>query len=149
MLSNLWQQSIEIFTWTSSYSCIGMSSYSVIRIRFDIRSIIRSLEIAYRSLRVDLIFSRQRRSELSQRLQRSICRDIDIEISHQRDSHTRCIVPADMSGYDTIASCSSFIDITERIDNKIISNISSSFGKCMIFVDILQLLDSSIFSSSK
>lgn len=52
-----------------------------------------------------------------------------------------------MSGYDTVASCPSFIDIAERIDDEIVSDVSSSFRQGMVFVDILQLLDDRTCSS--
>lgn len=76
-----------------------------------------------------------------------ICRFLDIEIPHERDSQARCIVPADMRSDRTCSSRSSLIDIAVGIYEKIIADISPAFGERMIFIDILDLFDDSILAS--
>lgn len=151
MLSDIWQLSIKVSSWTSSIADISMSDNS----RYDDTSyewmfVMIDMTMDF-TIRIDTISNTDSSGKIFESSDLRFGRFMKFKITDEWYTDRGTIIVSGMCSYDVFTTSSSFVDITKWVDNKIISYITSSIRHSMKTEDVIEvgtsLLHGSDFTS--
>ncbi len=133
-------------SWTGGIFCILMTDNTIVRMYFEPWIFFDRGEIRLLFIRIDIVLYRQHRGEFCKRTSCFRCRFIYIEISHKCYTYSTRIVPVSMCCNNSLPSSSPLINISKWVDQKVVSNISSSSVMCVELINIYHSLSRTFFT---